>query len=339
MKRYILSLLTLVMCAVVSYAQYENIAFPTSATFICPNGTIKYNEDPDNRYEYMEINKINTTVSIYLDRIPEVVGVQPMIMVTSGTAGFTVGSVIEAVDMNANPITVTLDAKKWGIPVEEEYHALIMLTYVNEDNEIIRINQEPILFQIPCVLPVESIPSGFLYAYPDGEWNDYFCFADAYEKGEMEFVFTYSIEVEDENNIGTIAYYTADGNIMYMNISQYTLNTEIDLFGRFKVLKINIGNNYLMADDLDKIVVRLSGIKSAGGSAINVPEVVLENNYPLRAPRNKQSRIEESLKDSDVPVTIYNIQGMAVKDNVDRSAINDLPAGLYIINGKKVIVK
>lgn len=37
--------------------------------------------------------------------------------------------------------------------------------------------------------------------------------------------------------------------------------------------------------------------------------------------------------------TIYNLQGVCVMKTVEKSDINNLPAGLYIINGKKYVVK
>lgn len=39
------------------------------------------------------------------------------------------------------------------------------------------------------------------------------------------------------------------------------------------------------------------------------------------------------------PCTIYNLQGIAVKRNVTPDAIDSLPEGIYIINGKKVLKK
>lgn len=36
---------------------------------------------------------------------------------------------------------------------------------------------------------------------------------------------------------------------------------------------------------------------------------------------------------------VYNLQGSLVKVTSDKAELNSLPAGLYIINGKKVMVK
>ena len=39
-------------------------------------------------------------------------------------------------------------------------------------------------------------------------------------------------------------------------------------------------------------------------------------------------------------MTVYNLQGIAVKTSVEASeALSDLPAGIYIVNGRKVLKK
>ena len=36
---------------------------------------------------------------------------------------------------------------------------------------------------------------------------------------------------------------------------------------------------------------------------------------------------------------VYNLQGILVLDTSDETRINSLPAGLYIINGRKILIK
>ena len=36
---------------------------------------------------------------------------------------------------------------------------------------------------------------------------------------------------------------------------------------------------------------------------------------------------------------VYNMQGVKVADNADNAAISNLPAGIYIINGKKIVIR
>lgn len=47
-----------------------------------------------------------------------------------------------------------------------------------------------------------------------------------------------------------------------------------------------------------------------------------------------------TLVESEGPVDVYNVNGILIRKNVERAdALRDLPAGLYIVNGKKVLVK
>ena len=36
---------------------------------------------------------------------------------------------------------------------------------------------------------------------------------------------------------------------------------------------------------------------------------------------------------------VYNYQGIRVLNNADKDAVKALPAGFYIVNGKKVVIK
>ena len=42
---------------------------------------------------------------------------------------------------------------------------------------------------------------------------------------------------------------------------------------------------------------------------------------------------------NDGKVSVYNLQGVKMLDNADAASVNSLPAGLYIINGKKVVIR
>lgn len=36
---------------------------------------------------------------------------------------------------------------------------------------------------------------------------------------------------------------------------------------------------------------------------------------------------------------VYNMQGVKVADNADNAAISNLPAGIYLIDGKKIVIR
>lgn len=71
-----------------------------------------------------------------------------------------------------------------------------------------------------------------------------------------------------------------------------------------------------------------------GGNPFNITAIALRND-------NNQSTIVSSLtSDRNAPVTVYNLQGIAVKTNAAMAtALDHLPAGVYIVNGKKFAVR
>lgn len=342
MKRYILSLLTLVMCVVIGFAQSEVDPFPTAVMFSSPDGTIQY--DSETGDAYLEVSQMNTTVYITLDKVPEVVGVSPVVMLSSGVQyGFNASvSTVEMPAIVDNTIVITLDKSNWGRPIYNNYYITMTLAYLDADGDIIERDGEPITFFMPCVTP-NTNPAEYVYAIPDDTWAGNYSFADAYRQDFMTVAFNNEIVFDNPNDIGTIRYYFTDGyDWDEVAISEYI--SDWNRLDYYWALRFPISDPDFTADDIERIEVELNGVKSYNSSGelvdVDVPIITLLNNtLPMQSPRKKQSRIEESLKDSDAPITIYNIQGMAVKENVDRSAINDLPAGLYIINGKKVLVK
>lgn len=50
------------------------------------------------------------------------------------------------------------------------------------------------------------------------------------------------------------------------------------------------------------------------------------------------SAIEEVTTDSNDDHDIYNLQGICIRRNATQADIDALPAGIYIVNGRKVIV-
>ncbi len=70
-----------------------------------------------------------------------------------------------------------------------------------------------------------------------------------------------------------------------------------------------------------------------GGNPFNVTSIVLKADSESGIGQIENSELNSAN-------TVYNMQGIAVKTNVDVStALNELPEGLYIINGKKYLKK
>lgn len=68
------------------------------------------------------------------------------------------------------------------------------------------------------------------------------------------------------------------------------------------------------------------GFTNWGGTPIRIKRVYATNNDPYGG-------VEDVVIGSDGPVRVYNLQGMPIE--VGASGIEALPAGVYIVNGKK----
>ena len=70
-----------------------------------------------------------------------------------------------------------------------------------------------------------------------------------------------------------------------------------------------------------------------GGAPYNITAVA------LRSGNSASSVIVSLTDDTDSPVTVYNLQGIAVKTSASPADyLSGLPAGIYIVNGKKIAV-
>ena len=73
---------------------------------------------------------------------------------------------------------------------------------------------------------------------------------------------------------------------------------------------------------------------------IDAPESAPAQVNALRILIGDATSIRQPLSDGTLPVDVYNLQGVLLRKNVDRGeALKDLPTGIYIVDGKKVVKK
>lgn len=83
---------------------------------------------------------------------------------------------------------------------------------------------------------------------------------------------------------------------------------------------------------IDRSHIYICGFWSYGGRPFKIKSIFLSN--------DPNAAGVESVTATDGPVNVYNMQGMMIRSNVPANeATCGLPAGIYIINGKKVLVR
>ena len=100
--------------------------------------------------------------------------------------------------------------------------------------------------------------------------------------------------------------------------------------------------------DGDQFVITFGDDLSAGTYSINIPEGFInvsdieKGTYPsqlITLIYTIDGELSVETITDDGSVTIYDLNGVKVADKVDKSTVNNLPKGIYIVNGKKVVVK
>lgn len=344
MKKIFTLLAATALFAGVAFAQETSDPFPTDVTFSSPDGTIQ--TDPETGESYLSLTQMNTTVNLNLDKAPEIVGVTPVVTIYSGVAGFTEDFITLPVEpVNSNPIVVTLDSSMWGNPYMGNYYANIYLTYVDAEGDFVLRNDEPIIFQIACVTPNQS-PAEFQYVYPDNNWENE-TFAEAYENGVITFGFTNPVTFSNETNAVSIAY-TVDGEDDERTLAKSDCVMDWNRLDGYYTVSFQYSTEDYTVEEISQIKITLNDVIYVPTSEegvtpepvpVTVNTVILTKQVADPAPRKQKSRMAEDLMNCNDVINVYNIQGMLVKESVKQSKINELPAGLYIVNGKKIVVR
>lgn len=224
----------------------------------------------------------------------------------------------------------------WGLPYYGEYYIYIGVLLLDEDGEPIETPDGEFLQAEISYSAVTDAPSKFLWTSPDGVWSGLDTFEKAYADGDGAFVFTKEVSFADVENIGTITYYPVDDDPITESISNYeALYSTLD--GLFQVV-FKISSADFKADDLEKIEVNLIGVKSGDTDVDTTPMVLVNSTAPKNIKRTKKG-IESELINTSNAVNVYSIDGSLVKENANTDMIKQLNPGLYIIDGKKVVVR
>ncbi|MCM1356831.1 MAG: carboxypeptidase-like regulatory domain-containing protein [Staphylococcus sp.] len=205
-------------------------------------------------------------------------------------------------------------------------------------------------YTIKCVLPQGSAP---------GIWG----LADITPHDKAGNVFTY-------NFVETLIFEPDDSDSDYVLFSELDANdmlsidlqgTSGEMFGfTWRIIheesgkEINGASDDFAAENARK--ARLRSVSARRGASVDVSAlddgdlivIVTALNAEgkvvavktKRLLKDSRSAIDSVIIGNDTPVTVYNLQGIAVKVNVDANDWqNGLPAGIYIVDGKKYLIK
>ena len=108
------------------------------------------------------------------------------------------------------------------------------------------------------------------------------------------------------------------------------------------ILYLEYGSEVYLSNDKTKLVLNLQNMPD-GVFRINIAEACVEFDVNGKTYRNQSTSmdnitlgVDDAAIDSDNHIRIVDLKGRVIIDSEDKSDINKLPKGVYIINGKKV---
>lgn len=336
MRKILLSLAALAMSASMAFAQ--DASFISGVTFSAPGQEVI--DEEENIYELptpevtitMEFKDFNATEMSNL-------GYEPKLMVATGM-GFGVDPALYELDATDSPsvFKVTMDEEKWGQPYMGMLNAVCMVCFMDEDMDFYATEDgDPVFFQAIYSAP-NTFPTKLVSVYPNNDWSEE-SFAQAYDNGVIRFNYSNVVDFDTENAIGMILYTLTDDDADPVLI-ELGNNAEADWnpMDGYYTLAVDYALAGVPANKVDVISVTIFEAESLGETVESVT-VDLENNNPNVKRVAKKVPATKGLAVSDEAVSVYNVAGMLVKENIALSEVSTLPKGLYIVNGKKVVVK
>lgn len=164
----------------------------------------------------------------------------------------------------------------------------------------------------------------------------------------MEVEFDFNAPVNSATATATVDFYRDSIKLASTNVtSEEIVSGQNWRTGNYYVaVPIPDMTETLLTEDGDpmftQMVVTINGINAIG---LTTPySVTYDSEFPeeeyMKSPKKNQSAgINTSIAINNNLVDVYGIDGSLVKSNVELNAINSLGRGLYIVNGKKVLVK
>lgn len=301
-------------------------------------------------------------------------GFHPYIMLQTG-GGFAIDATFYALDdckVNGNSSMYAFPMKyeeggevkyRWGNPYMGSFYATPMVCFLKLNGgdlppvitqqdmaekedlilnlEFYSLDDEPVFFQQPSYTSENTFAPTLANVSPNEKWEDE-TFAEAYERGVISFSFTNPVGFKDASNVATIVYTMEDVDFEE-TVPQSACEIGWNRLDGYYAVTFTYASEDYPVEDLSKVSITLNGVTytPAEGEPVDVKvsTVVLDNNVAAPAMRQKKSRIANEVVESNELVNVYNIQGMLVKEGVNKASVKELPAGLYIVDGKKVVVR
>lgn len=244
-------------------------------------------------------------------------------------------------------ITVDVPDSVWGVPYCGEYILSVTLANIsdNEGNPIQIPEEDP---ETGKIIYQDYVASGY-YVSPDktpaqykGVDPDpaYTSAWDAYLDGwgMVELLFDNVAECSEDEEI-QVLYTKTDGYIISETVWGDELEGDWSIWDQRYHLGIPLPPADITEETLAKITINVSGITSYGIN-VSIPKIEYSNVAPqVQMKKAPATAGITSVNISEFNGNVYNMHGILIKESATSMDVQNLPKGMYIVNGKKVVVK
>lgn len=243
-------------------------------------------------------------------------------------------------------IVVPISDSCWGDPYWGAFYMVVMLSELtDEDGNEILVDGEPLMPSV-SYLCANTFPARFLHAVPA---TKAFSAASAYENSVVALLYSQEISIKDAEVIVNIVY---EDTPYPTKLTSSQITCEPDEFTGIWTILIPVRNpelpddiSYLDEDAFSSMSIHITNVKSVDDVDVVTPTIMFPQYSPLEfenaffAPKRENSTTYVEFLNEDSLATVYNMQGMCVARSMSKCEIKNLPSGLYVINGSKVILK
>ena len=174
------------------------------------------------------------------------------------------------------------------------------------------------------VMPENAIWGGFFWIE---NWNTLEIWKTAFDNYNNEKYMTVNLSGDNGDNTG----YFMKAMTSWADNGVWADNSAIDHQATYAAIDLQGINVKESLESTDRVMIQAN---PEGGNPFNITSVVLGNTSTSAI-----ETVNATQTDATFPASVYNLQGIHVTTVMSADEVSSLPAGLYIINGKKHLVR
>lgn len=258
----------------------------------------------------------------------------------------TSGAVITNIDKaesNVTSVTVTLSEDQWGAPVGGVNSMTVALLNVTANGVSISNASGSVGTILANYTVAEQAATvTFLGVDPEEDWATA---EELWDYWNVVFKFSDAVTLTDEETTAVIRFYDSYESDLEGVEPIFVPTSEIyadwNYRGGYYGVEVPAPEVVDMPEDFYYLTITLQGIAYNDTVLAEQPSATYYAELQTRSARKapKTAGVAEGITTESSSYPVYNVQGGLVKANASKADMNNLPAGMYIVNSKKVVIR